>query len=270
MKLIYDFRQFIGHILQNYKLITTLIVNDFKKQYLGSYLGLFWAFVQPLTYIIVIWFVFTFGLRHTDTADGTPFFLWLILGMIPWFFFAGGLTSGTNAIVSNAYLVKKVSFRVSVLPLVQIGSAFLIHIVLLTFLIFATILYGYSPSLYWLQLFYYITMSIILLIGLSWLTASIRVFVKDVSNFIAVIIQVGFWATPIFWNADKIPSKYHILLYLNPMSYIVDGFRDTFINHIWFWEKPIDSFWFLGITFTFFIAGAIVFKRLRPHFGDVL
>ena len=270
MKIFNDFTQFLKHIIQNQKLITTLILNDFKKQYLGSYLGLFWAFAQPLTYIIVIWFVFTFGFRHTETEGATPFFLWLISGMIPWFFFAGGIINGTNAIVGNAYLVKKVSFRVSILPLVQIGSAFLIHSVLLSFLIIAAILYGYTPSLYWLQLFYYIFMSIVLLIGLSWLTASIRVFVKDVSNFVSVIIQVGFWATPIFWNANMIPNKYHIMLNLNPMAYIVDGFRDIFINHIWFWEKPTESLYFLVITFSFFIIGAIVFKRLRPHFGDVL
>jgi len=265
-----EFKKFIMHLKENNKLIFTLIINDFKKQYLGSYLGLFWAFAQPLTYIIVIWFVFTFGFRHGDNPDGTPFFLWLITGMIPWFFFADGFNSGTNAIISNAFLVKKVAFRVSVLPIIQIGSAFLIHMALVLFLLVAFMLYGYAPSLYWLQIIYYLLATIFLLLGLSWLTSSIRVFVKDVSNLILVIIQVGFWATPIFWQVDKIPQKYHFILNLNPMSYIIQGYRDTFINHVWFWERQIDSFYFACISLAVFVLGATVFRRLRPHFGDVL
>lgn len=265
-----EFRSFLKHIFNNHTLLWALIKNDFKKQYLGSYLGLFWAFIQPIVYILVIWFVFSIGFRHDDSSGTTPFFLWLISGMIPWFFFAQAFLSGTNAITSNAFLVKKVAFRVSILPLVQIGSALMIHLTLVALLILFFIFYGYSPSIYWLQLFYYLFLSIFLLIGLSWLTSSIRVFVKDISSFISVIIQVGFWATPIFWHAEKIPQKYHFVIDLNPMYYIVEGFRDTFINHIWFWEKPIETFFFLIISCVIFVVGAIVFKRLRPHFGDVL
>lgn len=265
-----DFKTFLKHIYNNHTLLWTLINNDFKKQYLGSYLGIFWAFAQPLVYIGVIWFVFSVGFRQTDTKDGIPFFLWLISGMIPWFFFVNAFSMGTNAITSNAFLVKKVAFRVSILPLVQISSALIIHLVLVVLLMFSSILYGYLPSLYWLQLFYYIFLSLFLLIGLSWLTSSIRVFVKDMSNFVFVIIQVGFWATPVFWHADKIPQKYHFLLNINPMYYIVDGFRDTFIYHTWFWQKPLDTLYFIIISSVIFVLGAIVFKRLRPHFGDVL
>ena len=265
-----DIKLFLLHIFHNRQLLLTLIKNDFKKQYLGSYLGLFWAFAQPFTYIIVIWFVFTYGFRHVNTADGTPFFLWLIAGMIPWFFFASAFTGGTNAVVNHAYLVKKVAFRVSILPLVQIGSSFLIHIVLVVFLIVTVLLYGYTPSLYWLQLLYYLFMSIIFLLGLTWLFSALRVFIKDIGNFVNVVIQIGFWATPIFWNKTMLPLKYHFLLYINPMAYIVDGFRNTVIDHVWFWEKPMETFYFLSITLSIFIVGAIVFKRLRPHFGNVL
>ena len=113
-------------------------------------------------------------------------------------------------------------------------------------------------------------MSVVLLLGLTWLTSSIRVFIKDIGNFVAILIQVGFWATPIFWNISVLPKKYHMLLYLNPMAYIVNGFRDALIFHVWFWEKMNETLYFLAITFTFFVLGAIVFKRLRPHFGDVL
>ena len=265
-----EFTNFATHIAQNNKLIIALIKNDFKKQYLGSYLGLFWAFIQPLTFIFVIWFVFDVGFRTAPVSGETPFFLWLISGMIPWFFFADGFNRATNAIVDNDFLVKKVAFRVSVLPLVAIGSELIVHSILVLFLVIAFLSYSYFPTLYWLQLFYYIFASIVLLLGLSWLTSSIRVFVKDIGAFIAVIIQIGFWATPIFWQLTMVPEKYQYLFKLNPMYYIIDGFRDTFINNVWFWEKPYETSYFLISTSLILLTGALVFKKLRPHFGDVL
>ena len=270
MKYIKEFIIFISHLIGNTRLITTLIKNDFKKQYLGSYFGLFWAFIQPITFIVVIWFVFEIGFRVGPTTGGTPFFLWLICGMIPWFFFADGFINGTNAVVSNDFLVKKVAFRTSILPFVQIGSAFIIHFFLVLFLIASFLIYGYMPTIYWLQLPYYLFCMIFLLLGLSWLTSAIRVFVKDVGNLISVLLQIGFWATPIFWSLDLVPQKYHYLVKLNPMFYIVEGFRDTFINGVWFWEHYKTTPYFLLFATIFFVFGALVFRRLRPHFGDVL
>lgn len=270
VRYIKEFYRFLKHIFQSRQLLWALIINDFKKQYLGSYLGLVWAFAQPLIFMLVIWFVFEKGFRSAPIHGNTPFFLWLISGMIPWFFIANATSTGTNAIINNSFLVKKVAFRVSILPLVQIGSTLIIHLILVLFLIVMFLSYGYKPTIYWLQLPYFILCSIILVLGITWFTSSIRVFVKDIGNIVGVILQIGFWATPIFWNLSMISPKYQWILKLNPAYYIVQGFRNTFINHIWFWEMKNVTIYFLCITVIFFILGAIVFKRLRPHFGDVL
>ena len=200
MKYIIEFKKFIRHVINNHSLIFGLIKNDFQKQYLGSYLGLFWAFVQPLVFIAVIWFVFDVGFRTAPVNGNVPFFLWLIVGMIPWFFFSGALESGTHAVVANDFLVKKVAFRVSILPLVPIGSAFIIHFVLLFCMIVIFIFHGFYPSIYWLELIYYLFVTFILLLGLTWLTSSVSVFIKDIGSVVSIAIQIGFWATPIFWS----------------------------------------------------------------------
>lgn len=270
MQYIKEFYQFLKHILESRQLLLTLIKNDFKKEYLGSYLGLIWAFIQPLMFMLVIWFVFEIGFRTAQTSESVPFFIWLMAGMIPWFFISNSLISGTNAIVSNDFLVKKVAFRVSILPLVTIGSSLIIHLGLVIFLMIVFLLYGFTPSIYWIQLPYYILCSVILVLGISWMTSSVMVFVKDIGHFMGVIIQMGFWATPIFWNIDRVPEKYQYLVKLNPAYYIVEGYRDTFINNIWFWENPNLTLYFLSVTAILFALGAIIFKRLRPHFGDVL
>jgi len=272
MMLVYikEFYRFLKHIIQSRELLFSLIKNDFKKQYLGSYLGLVWAFIQPLTFLLVIWFVFTYGFRSAPVSNGTPFFLWLSTGMIPWFYIANILTSGTNAVINNSFLVKKVAFRVSILPLVQIGSGFIIHSTLVVFLITIFLLYGFKPSIYWIQVPYFMLCTVTLGLGISWLTSSIRVFVRDINHIMGVIIQIGFWATPIFWDISRISPAHQWILKLNPAYYIIQGYRNTFINHIWFWEMKNVTFYFLTVSLVFFVVGAIVFKRLRPHFGDVL
>ena len=269
MKYIKDFYIFIKHILQNKELLTALTLNEFKKQYMGSYLGLIWAFVQPVIFMLVIWFVFQIGFRSTPIGD-VPLFLWLICAMIPWFFFSDAFSQGTNAVICNAHLVKKVAFRVSVLPVVQIGSVMLIHFVLVGFLVVMLTLYGYYPEIYWLQAPYYIACNVLLLFGITMVTSSIRVFVKDMDNIIGVLLQIGFWCTPVFWSLDLVPLKYQYIIKLNPVYYIVQGFRETFIYHRWFWEHQVLSIYFFTVTIIIILTGAFTFKRLRPHFGDVL
>ncbi|MDB4218562.1 ABC transporter permease [Planktomarina temperata] len=270
MLLYNEFSLFLIHIWKNRPLLRALIKNDFKKQYLGSYLGLSWALIQPLMFVAIIWIVFELGFRKGPTVTGVPFVLWLFAGMVPWFFFSDALRSGADAIVGNAFLVKKVAFRVSILPLVNIGSCFLIHLGLVIFLTLALLLNGYLPSMYWIQLPYYIALTILFATGCSWLTSAIRVFVKDMGSIIRILLQMIFWLTPIFWSIELIPEKYHYLIKLNPLFYLIEGYRDTFISQVWFWEKPTWSFYYLAITAVFLVLGALVFKRLRPHFADVL
>ena len=270
MRYIKELCRFIKHLYQSKTLMFALIKNNFKKQYLGSYLGLAWAFIQPLMFMLVIWMVFELGFRIGPTSTGVPFFLWLLAGMVPWLFFADAIRSGADAVTSNAFLVKKVAFRVSILPLVNIGSSYLIHLGLVLFLVIALLIHGFWPSIHWFQLPYYMLLTILFTVGLSWLTGAIRVFVKDIGSVIAVFLQMGFWLTPVFWSLDLVPPKYHYLIQLNPAYYIVDGYRDTFISRVWFWEKPTWTLYYLGATLLLLIIGALVFKRLRPHFADVL
>lgn len=269
MKLASVFLAFLKDIYRSKKLILDLVKNDFRQKYLGSYFGLVWAFAQPVAMICVLWFVFEVGFK-TRPVSNVPFILWLSSGMIVWFFFSDGLNSAMNSVVANSFLVKKVVFRVSVLPIVNIISTLYIHIFFVFFLMFMFVLYGFSPSIYWLQLPYYMLCLIVLLLGLSWLTASVNVFFKDISHIVGIFLQFGFWLTPIFWQMDMVPQKYQWIIKLNPVYYIVEGYRNSFIDHVWFWQTyKITPYFLISASITF-IAGAIVFRRLRPHFADVL
>jgi len=270
MRYIKEFYRFIKHIYNNKTLLITLIKNDFRKDYLGSYFGILWAFIQPISFMFVIWFVFQIGFRARPVEGNVPFFLWLIAAMIPWNFISSAIMSGMNSVVSYSFLVRKVAFRVSILPLVKIGSVLIIHFGLVLFLFFITLIYGFAVSIYWLEIVYYIFASVVLILGMSWFLSSLKVFVQDIGNFVGILLQFGFWLTPIFWNISIVPKKYQFIIKLNPFFYIIQGYRDSFIYHVWFWERWKISIYFWVVALLFFIVGAIVFKRLRPHFGDVL
>ena len=115
-----------GEIYKNRKLVFSLAKNDFKTKYAGSYFGTVWAFVQPIVTICVYWFVFGLALRN-GSDKGVPFVLWLIAGLVPWFFIQEGLTGGTNALLEYNYLVKKVVFNIRILPVVKVFSAVFVH-----------------------------------------------------------------------------------------------------------------------------------------------
>lgn len=261
---------FILYVFSNWRVIYSLIKNDFKKQFLGSYLGVAWAFIQPLMMVLVLWAVFELGFRSSPRESEIPFYIWLIAGMFPWFFFASGMSSGYQAITSNAFLLKQISFNPEVLPFVKIVSALIIHFFLIILLMFLLVLEGYIPNIYWLQAPFYMAVLCLLLLGLTWLTSGVYVFVKDINSIVGMILQVGFWLTPIFWSAKKIPEQYEIYVKLNPLYFVVEGYRNTFLRNTWFWEDILHlSIFFVELGVLLFI-GLIVFRRLKPNFGDVL
>lgn len=262
---------FFKELLGNRKLILNLAKNDFKTKYAGSYLGIIWAFIQPVITVLVYWFVFEVGLRQTGN-EKVPFVLWLIAGLVPWFFFSDALNGGTNSLLEYNYLVKKVVFKISVLPIVKIISAFFVNIFFILFTLVIYACYGFTPDLYYLQIIYYILCTFLLVLGLCYLTSAIVVFFRDLTQIINIILQIGVWMTPIMWNVDTmgLSPKLTFIFKLNPMFYVVQGYRDVLINKVWFWEHAKMTIYFWSFTLVIFVLGTIVFKRLKVHFADVL
>jgi len=260
---------FLKDLYTNRQLIFQLTASDFKAKYLGSYLGLLWAFIQPLVTILILWFVFQVGFKSVPVSN-CPFILWLIAGIIPWFFFADALGNTTNSVLEYSYLVKKIVFRVSILPVIKLCSALLIHVFFVFVLIGFFIVFKYPFSLHCIQILYYLVALSVLIMGLSFFTSSVVIFLRDVGQLVSMFLQFGFWGTPIFWSLNMIPAKYQFFLKLNPVFYIINGYREALIYKKWFWESWELTLYFWGVTGFLFIGGAIVFKRLRPHFADVL
>lgn len=250
-------------------MIFNLAKADFKQKYLGSYIGITWAILNPLITILVLWFVFNLGFRASN-MNGYPFFLWLVTGLIPWFFLVEGITQGTTSIFNYNFLVKKIVFNVSLLPIVRIVSALIIHVIFIILLCGFMSFSNYSISIYWIQIPYYVFCSILLILSITWITSALCVFTRDISNIVNVVMQLGIWITPIFWSIEQIPASFSFLLKANPAYYLVSGYRDIFLLHKWFWENPMLTIYFwLILIISLFISKAI-FNKLRPIFADIV
>lgn len=260
---------YIIGLIKDRNLIFQLAKNDFKVKYLGSYLGMFWAFVNPIISILIYWFVFQIGFRIMP-VDNFPFVLWLVAGIIPWFFISEAISNGTYSILDNSYLVKKVVFKVNILPVIKIFSSLFIHIIFLIAVILLFNIYGYHITFYYVQIVYFLFASIILVFGITLITSSLVVFSRDISQIVNVLLQFGFWLTPIFWSFKIVPENIQYLFKLNPIYYIVEGYRNTFIYGRWFWEDPVLTIYFWIVTLLILSLGIFIFKKLKPHFSDVL
>ncbi len=263
--------RFGTELFKQRRVFKVLVVRDFQSRYLASYLGLPWAFIQPLIYVIVIWFAFTFGLRAGDRADGTPFVPWLLSGLIPWMFMSQTIFHSCNSLGEYSYLIKKTKFNVAFIPLIKIFSGMIIHYVLIFIaLVLFVFKFGITPSIYWIQSLYYFVAMVFLLAGIGWFVASVNVFIKDIVHVVNIIVSIFFWATPILWPYSMLEGNLKYIALFNPFFHITEGYRYTFLEKRWFFEFPEMNIFFWTVTLTIFFVGVFTFQKLRPDFGDEL
>ena len=261
--------KFIKISFSNAQMIKSLSINDFRNKYASSYLGIIWGFIQPLVTILVYWFVFQVGFRSADVGD-VPFILWFIAGIIPWFFFSDAWPSTTGVFTEYSYLVKKVVFKIEILPIVKIMSSLFVHLFFIIFIYVIAALYGYYPDIYSLQFIYYSFAMIVLVYSLSIITSAVVLFFRDLSQIINILMNMGFWITPIGWQLTMLPNSVARIFKLNPLYYIVTGYRDAFVDKIFFWQRPYETIYFWMLCLVTLLIGIRLFNKLRPHFSDVI
>ena len=170
------------------------------------------------------------------------------------------------------FLVKKVVFKISTLPAVKVVSSLFVHAFFILFMLIMYACYGMFPDLYDLQILYYSLCMVFLTLGLVYATSAVSVFFRDLMQIVNIFLQVLIWMTPIMWNMDAVsmPGWVRVILKLNPMFYIVSGYRDALINKQWFWNHPILTLYFWGLAIAVWLLGTHIFRKLKPHFADVL
>jgi lipopolysaccharide transport system permease protein len=261
--------------LARFDLLRTLVRRDLDARYKGSILGNLWPLLQQLSQLLIYVYVFSIVLQVKLTLTGLPsnstltFGLWLFAGFLPWLAFAGGVTQAANAVINQANLVKKVVFPLALLPLVPILATFIeSSFGLAALIIFVAITHHVlHPTLALLPLVW--IPQLLLTAGLGYLAAGLTVFLRDVPQTLAMILNLWFYVTPIIYPASAIPSQFAFFAnWLNPMTAISEVYRDLVLEG----KIVHGQQWALAslVSVVVFLLGFWVYKKLRPAFADVL
>lgn len=249
---------------QRRSLLWHMTVRHLRGQYKQSVLGYAWAFVNPLSQMLILSFVFSTILRIP--SQDVPYPLFLLVGLVPWIFFSGTLSSATDSVVGAASLVTKVYFPREVLPtaamltkLVDLGFGILILIGLMVY-------FGHPPewTAVWLPVLFFI--HILFMLGLAFPLAALNVFFHDVRFLVGVVLLMWFYMTPVIYPVELVPDRYRILFDLNPNSLFINAYRRVLLEGI---GPGLDRV-FLGtvIALLTFLIGYYLFKRMESGFAD--
>lgn len=246
-------------------LLWHMIIRHLRGQYKQSVLGYAWAFVNPLSQMIILSFVFSTILRF-DPPGGLPYPLFLFVGLVPWLFFSGALGSGTDAVVNASSLVTKVYFPREVLPTAAVLTKLVDLFFGILILSMLMLYYGRPPEItsYWLPLLF--GMHVIFTLGLTFPLSALNLYFHDVRFLVGVALTLWFYMTPVIYPADFIPDKYEIIFDLNPNAVFIDAYRRTML----YGQDPDVSKVLLGllVSVATLLIGYYLFKRMEKGFAD--
>lgn len=257
------------HRIHWYK-IYKLSLYDFITPLRDTYLGILWIVLNPLLRIGVYWFVFGIGIRNGKPVDGHPFLLWMLAGLIPWFYISSSINSGTLSIYSKSAIITKMKFPTSIIPTNTILTQLLNNIVLVFIMIIVYVFNGYKANIYYLQIPYYILAATLLLIGISLITSALVMAVRDINRLVGTVLRFMFYLTPILWTTINLPPIGLKIIRLNPFIYIIEGFRNTFLYNKWFFEDVKFTIYYWIITIITILIGSMIHMKFRNRFSDLV
>ena len=251
--------------LYNYReLLKNNIKKEIRGKYKGSWLGILWTFLNPLLMLAVYSFVFPYILR----VNVENYTIFMIVALIPWNFFTTAIQMGTGSVVANGNILKKVYFPREIIPISittsQLVNFLITCLIMFAFIIFSGVGFSYHALLFPLL----IVIQYLIILAFNFILSAMTVFVRDIDHFVSVILMLGFYATPIVYQANMLPEKFQWVLKLNPMAQLVEAYRSIFYYH----QMP--DWKMLGIwgiaSFVFIIMGYRIFKKLEKSFVEEL
>lgn len=244
------------------ELLKTSVKKDVRGKYKNSFLGVIWSFLNPLLQIAV--YAFVFGRILNVGEDNYAVFI--CCGLIPWTFFSTSINRSAFTIIENGGIIKKVFFPREILP-ISVVTAECVNFFISTVIILGFVLasgLGFS----WHIIFYPVILFVLyfFLVSISFVISSITVYVRDIQHFISVFLQLMFYATPIAYASSRVPESFQWIVKLNPVAYVIEGFRDIFINH------TIPNMTGIGILFAvslvLFVVNYAIFEKLQKNFAE--
>lgn len=252
----------IKEIYQYREFLKTNVKKDIRGKYKGSFLGILWSFINPLLMTLVYAIVFPFILRNGPDHYVT----FIVIAILPWNWFTTVISQGTFTMIGNADIIKKVYFPREILPLSVATSGLVNYFIsvpiILIFLLVSGI--GFSWNILWLPLI--VLTQYILTIGIILITSAINVYIRDLEYIVNFMVTMLFYGTPVLYSATLFPEKFRWILYLNPMTTIINSYRDIFYSK----QMPDMNYLLpvLAFSFLLMLLGIGIFRKLKKGFAE--
>ena len=260
----------LGFDQKDWFLTAKLFKMNLRDRYVGSVLGIYWAFLNPLIQLSVYTFVFgfVFKARTPGAETGFGYAVWLISGLVPWLSLTESLNVAANSVVTGMGLVKNVVFKIECVPVaaVLMGSVpFAIGMLFLTILL---VIDGNMPTWHGLFILPVFVIQIFFLCGLGFILSAITVFIRDMTQLLTSILMILMFATPIFYDRQMLPPVLEGMTALNPFYHFVEFYRDILLNH----RAP----GIMALSYVIALSGILnflglkFFRRLKGYFESAL
>ncbi len=263
----------IDRLISLFRLLPPFIGRELREQYAGSLLGILWSFLQPALYILLYWWVFAVIMRTRFPAGSalaeTPFIVFLLSALLPWFAFQDGLNRAAGAVINRRDMVRKVHFPVYIFPLATVTAAFIVQVG--SYLLFLAVLALWRGGLSLNTLG-----AVIVLLGLQFavtaglglVLAAFTVYLRDVTQVLGLVLASLFYTAPVLYPLMLAPAGFQTLLWLNPFTAFAEGYHSAVLSGIW--PSPLLLMGLGVFAVGASAAGIYVFRHLEPGFADVL
>lgn len=257
----------------NFGIIKRMSRYESKANFQNHYLGMLWEIINPLLQVGTNFLIFGVGIAGNRNVGTVPFFTWMIIGMSCWMFMNASIMGTARSVRQNVGLVSKMKFPVSTLPSINIARNLPDFFVMITLSVIAVIASGFFPNLYWVQLIYYFISMVAFMFVLGLLNSTITVLFVDYQHILSSALRLLMFFSGVVWNVETInfPEWFRSLLRLNPIFYIINGFRESLIYRRFFLTEHMNiTLFFWGLVLLTGIIGAHLHLKFRDKFTDLV
>jgi lipopolysaccharide transport system permease protein len=247
------------------ELLWVLTMRDVRVRYKQTVLGAAWAIIRPVSTMII--FSVVFGRLAEMPSDGLPYPIFVYAGLLPWTFFSTAVSTSGQSLVGSAHLVSKVYFPRLIIPLSSVGSGLIDLLIATAVLLLMMLWYGVGWSWNLLAAPLLLLFVVFTALGVGTLLSAVTVAYRDFTHVTPFLVQIWMYITPVIFPVSLVPERWQWLLYLNPMTGLVEGFRAAFLG------KPFDP---VGLAVSvliatgIFLAGVAYFERVERRFADII
>jgi ABC-type polysaccharide/polyol phosphate export permease len=259
---------FLRNLVERRSLLFQLVRRDFEQRFVGSAIGWIWGLIQPLVLLVSWTFVFQYCLHAATPAGVRSYPLFLFAGMLPWMLFNETVLRCAPSLLDQANLITKTVFPAEIVPVSIFLSTLMSHLLALALMIAITGVWLNQVSIFLAMLPFCMLAVGLFAIGIGWIVSSLHVFLRDTAQVMGVVLTFWFWLTPIFIDEVSFPKRARVLLYVNPMFYVVRAYRTVLL------DSAMPNLGDLGIAAAYGVAaftlGGLFFRYMKRGFADVL